>query len=342
MGNDVTQNARWMAPYGCLDAALHYLNKGYSVIATEPQGKRPLGPWTTFQKRLPTKAEVRAMWQKQPDANVAIVTGAISGIFALDTDGAAADNQIHKLGGIPTTPTSRTAKGRHYIFQHPGFHVSNRVHLYEGVDIRGDGGYIVVPPSIHPTGIQYTWDISLEDATPAKPPSWLLETLSYHEEPQPATDSKPPDWVMQALQGVAEGERDDTCHRLACHYLAKGICPEEVALLLLRWNERNHPPMGKLKGDLSPEEFVKQKIESARSFLEESSYAVELQQKLKSIASLNLASERELKLKELSTEMDIPIKALRKDLATVSASTKYTVGEAPEESFTHEELMKGR
>lgn len=131
--------------------------------------------------------------------NIGVATGAISGIFVLDVDGmegeaALADLQGH-FGPLPRTLTSLTGRGRHIIFQHPGQKVVNSTSkLGPKLDIRGDGGYFIAPPSLHQTGAYYQWDENQGWAI-APAPEWLLSlvrtqtpvphTLDY--EPSPDT-----------------------------------------------------------------------------------------------------------------------------------------------------------
>jgi len=94
---------------------------------------------------------------------VAIVTGRLSGLVVLDVDprhggdaSLAAFEARH--GPLPATVESRTGGGgRHFYFRHPGGRCPNRVGLEPGLDLRGDGGCIVAPPSIHPSGREYAW-----------------------------------------------------------------------------------------------------------------------------------------------------------------------------------------
>jgi hypothetical protein len=177
------------------EAALGYVRHGWSVIPLQPRRKRPCFPllpikqsildrygrpkrtWQPYQQRLPTEEEVIRWWGMCPDANIGIVTGTVSGIIVLDLDGL-------ELIQHPRTPISLTGKGMHIFYRHPGGRV--RGFVRPGMDFKGDGGYVVAPPSIHPSGVRYAWqnDPFIE---PADPPDWLLELIFPREiEPAPA------------------------------------------------------------------------------------------------------------------------------------------------------------
>ena len=106
---------------------------------------------------------VRSWWARWPDANVGIATGAVSGFFALDIDPrhggpASLEAWESEHGALPQTLESETGGGgSHKLFHHPGLSVKNRTNLAPGVDVRSDGGYIVAPPSLHPSGRRYQW-----------------------------------------------------------------------------------------------------------------------------------------------------------------------------------------
>jgi putative DNA primase/helicase len=104
------------------------------------------------------------------------VTGAVSGLLVLDLDNPDAVQMAEELG-LPPTTRVKTAKGQHAYFRHPGFEVRNFVKKLAGVDARSDGGYVVGPPSTHPTGAVYEWITSPWEAAPADPPGWLLELI---------------------------------------------------------------------------------------------------------------------------------------------------------------------
>ena len=139
-------------------AALDYLARGWSVVIVQPRAKRPIVRWQTFQKRLPSEDRVRGWLAEHPDANLAVVTGGLSGLVVLDVDPrhggiASLERWERDHGALPPTVESQTGGGgRHLYFAHPGREVRNRAGLAPGLDLRGDGGVIVVPPSIHPSG----------------------------------------------------------------------------------------------------------------------------------------------------------------------------------------------
>jgi hypothetical protein len=138
-------------------AALSYLARGWSVIPVRPREKRPLVAWQIYQQQLPTTQEVERWYARWTDANVGIVTGAISGLVVLDVDPRhggteSLDAWERDQGPLPRTVEARSGGGgRHLYFAHPGGVVHNRVALLPGVDVRGDGGLIVAPPSMHPS-----------------------------------------------------------------------------------------------------------------------------------------------------------------------------------------------
>ena len=99
---------------------------------------------------------IAGWWTQYPDANVGIATGAASGVVVVDVDGEAGEAALAQYGPLPATVESRTGKGRHLLYT--GSDVRNSAgKLGPQLDVRGDGGYIVAPPSIHPNGHAYRW-----------------------------------------------------------------------------------------------------------------------------------------------------------------------------------------
>jgi hypothetical protein len=143
-----------------LEWALYYLRRGWSVVPVRRGEKIPALPWHQFQTRRATEAEVRD-WFSDPTMGVGIVTGAISNLVIADFDGdvgAATEQQLlSRLGAGPVALTG--GGGCHRFFSHPGRKVYTRTGILPGMDIRGDGGFIVAPPSVHASGRQYSWDV---------------------------------------------------------------------------------------------------------------------------------------------------------------------------------------
>ena len=169
-----------------VEAAIGYLAMGFPVIPLCPPdhlgvsnshmencqnpGKAPLiNNWQRYAKELPSLGQVANWWRSWPSANLGGPTGPRWG-FALDVD-PRHDGDLH-VGGtdrpIPDTVTNLTGGGgTHHLFLcPPGLEIGNRAGLFPGVDIRGLGGQIVLPPSLHASGRKYQWDGGFEPRAP--------------------------------------------------------------------------------------------------------------------------------------------------------------------------------
>jgi hypothetical protein len=192
--------------------------------AKHPRTKTGLSEATTDPETI------GAWWRHWPEANVGVRTGFISGIVVLDVDSYhGGDDGLGELvaeyGELPATMEAETGGGgRHLIFAHPGegVDVRNRAGLATGVDLRGDGGYIVAPPSLHVSGAFYQW---AETVLPAPLPAWLIERPKPPRRvtsmPVVHNPSEHP-WVRAAFDGelrdlrlAAEGTRNDQLNRTA-------------------------------------------------------------------------------------------------------------------------------
>jgi hypothetical protein len=171
-----------------LEAALEYSRRGWSVMPVARGAKLPLDKWKKYQTELPTEKQIRDWWSVSPDMNVGLITGALSGVVILDVDGEEGQEEARRRGGIPFTPQVQSRPQRfHFYFRHPGFPVSNFAKKTKnktelpGLDFRGDGGYALLPPSLHASGDVYHWIVSPDDAEFAEAPEWLLELLKSDE-----------------------------------------------------------------------------------------------------------------------------------------------------------------
>jgi hypothetical protein len=172
-----------------LQAALDYQKRGFSVIPVKPDidpienkvMKKPYISWSEFQKRKATQDEIRAWWQKWPRAMIGIVTGEISNLFCVDSDSEAAYQKTQEL--IPDSlivPIAKTPRGWHLYFLFPkDSKLTIAAGVLPGVDYRGEGGYIIAPPSVNDFGQAYAWmpGLSLDDVEPTPTPSALLSAL---------------------------------------------------------------------------------------------------------------------------------------------------------------------
>jgi hypothetical protein len=153
--------------------------RGFSVIPLEPRGKKPATKWLAFQQARPSRANIQAWFLTDPARNLGIVTGAISGLVAVDCD--SPDAIAWADEHLPATEMKTiTARGQHWFYRHPGVPVSNKAHVRTSVcdlalDVRGDGGYVVGPTSEHESGFVYTcagaWPPPSE--LPAFDPAWI-------------------------------------------------------------------------------------------------------------------------------------------------------------------------
>jgi hypothetical protein len=151
--------------------ALALVNHGLVLLPTGPD-KKPLTKWQEYQTERPTVNTYRKWADRFQNANPAVITGAVSGVVVLDIDDPAF---FHKLAGdLPETPISKTPRGFHLWYRHPGYHIPNSANRSLSVDFRGDGGYIIVPPSIMHDG-SYSWVQSIDDYDFDPLPNWVID-----------------------------------------------------------------------------------------------------------------------------------------------------------------------
>ncbi len=232
-----------------LQAALAYARRGWSVIPLQHGEKRPLVRWMPYQRQAAAEPEIRDWFHRWPDANVGIVTGIVSGLVVLDIDaphgGEAALSELEQRHGRlqDTVEAITGGGGRHLYFGHPGVVVRNKVGLAPGIDLRGDDGMVVAPPSLHPSGRRYAWapSHSPEEAVPAVMPDWL-HRLAVGTPGRLGHSAAY--WRQLVLEGVPEGQRNNTIASLTGHLLWHGVDTDVALELLLCWNRvRCRPPL---------------------------------------------------------------------------------------------------
>lgn len=221
-----------------VDKVLEYVDLGWSILPVKPDEKRPyMSNWVQYQKTRADRDMVNSWFSSLSNAGVGLVTGRVSGVIVLDVEHDCPIPIEDILKKYPTEMVSKSGGGgRHLFYSYPQGvgRISNRVRIFEGADLRADGGFIVLPPTLHASGDRYEW---LRRGPMGAFPRELLDM-----------DSRPKaqegdGWICEALRGVTEGGRNDTCARLAGYFFKKGMSADIVEALLIEWNERNDPPM---------------------------------------------------------------------------------------------------
>lgn len=217
--------------------AAEYADSGWSILPVRPEEKRPyMTNWLQYTHTRASKPTVDNWFTNLAGAGVGVVTGKISNMVVLDVENDCPTPIEELLRRYPTQMISRTGSGGYHLFyQYPTTvnKVSNRVKLFEGADLRADGGFIVLPPTRHVNGNCYEWV--------KRGPLGAFPMAFLDMSAQPKVQGE--GWITEALRGVSEGGRNDACARLAGYFFKKGLTFDIVEALLLEWNERNDPPL---------------------------------------------------------------------------------------------------
>jgi hypothetical protein len=221
--------------------ALFYLEKmNFSVIPIRPGDKKPLIPWLPYQKERASREKIVEWWTKTPNANIGIVTGEISDLDVIDIDSEEGRKNIEPyLPDSFLAPTVNTPRGGlHYYCRHePG--MNNKAGVIAGTDFRGEGGYVVAPPSANGNGKAYRWEPDIKIGTTPVPP--LPDAYFKHIKNSTLRgdykggdvkgDEKAIQQIQQIQQFLQKGTRDnDIFHVLNC--LSKGGLEKELAYII--------------------------------------------------------------------------------------------------------------
>jgi hypothetical protein len=258
-----------------LDAALAYANRGLQVFPLHyivehagqlhcSCGNRECGKNAAKHPypRLAPKGLLNATddvglierwWGTRVPYNVGLRTGRESGIVVIDIDPRHGGDEAlaeleSRFGALPQTWRFLTGGGgEHIIFRHPGCRVPNSASaLAPGLDVRGDGGFIVAPPSRHVSGRTYGIDVDHhpDDVPLADMPVWLARMVATPAKPNGRCATLPESWRKLVAEGVSEGRRNEAIARLAGLLLRKHIDPYVTLDLCRAWNScRCRPPL---------------------------------------------------------------------------------------------------
>lgn len=238
ISNDASSNESSFAnekKLSMYEMACFYVNTmNWSVFPLIHKDKKPAIPWAEYQKRLPTEEELNKWFNGNKLHNIGIATGSISGIDVVDLDSEKAiefaENNFH----LPIFRV-KTARGWHLYFKHrEGVKNFQKRENFPDIDLRGEGGYVVAPPSIHPSGSQY---------------SWFIDDLMANTELHPLPDifasksSTKKLSIDEIEQGVPEGMRNATMARYVGLLIRKGFNRDQCLNRCMETNKRNTPPL---------------------------------------------------------------------------------------------------
>jgi len=231
-----------------IEAALSYAENGWPVFPLSPNGKSPLKGSNGHKDASLSPEQIQTWWNNNPTANIAVATGNPSSLIVFDVDPQHGGHQSFKAieqryGPLPETRMSRTAHGGlHRFYQYPndGNRYPNAVELQglPGIDVRGDGGYVVLPPSKLYNRLSYIWGKT--DIPIAPTPEWLLNALTHQKSqnekiPQGGGFARVADekWVTEAVEKAREGNRNQIGFHLAQQLRDDGYSRSEAEPIML-------------------------------------------------------------------------------------------------------------
>lgn len=230
-------------------AAMALAHRGLAVFPVDPLTKAPKTRHGCKDATL-QDATIIELWRKWPAAGIGVATGQPSGIVAIDIDPTSGGEDgfnelVSRLGTPGRTVRVLTPRGGYHLwFRAPAARVPcSAGTLGPGVDVRGDGGYVIAPPTTRPDGSGWRWwagNAPLADLQPA----WLdaLTAPAVIEPARPAAG--PGSWVATLASGIPEGRRNATLTSLVGHLLARDVDVHLSARLVHLVNESAcHPPL---------------------------------------------------------------------------------------------------
>lgn len=235
-----------------LNEALNYLKSGLSVIPLRSKSKEPLIKWQEFQKRHASESEVKEWFKKWPDANLGIVTGSVSRVSIVDLDGLEGVKEATRLS-LTSCLVTITGKGKHLWFRVNDTLIANSVRSYPGIDIRGEGGYVLAPPSVHPNGTRYRFNrpfASCVGNLPLFPTSLFASDAPLTSGASAPGVVKEESWIAKDLEAMTNGNIDNTLFRVCSRLRNDGYSSTDAYILLNPHAERAGAAEGHLQAKI--------------------------------------------------------------------------------------------
>ena len=239
-----------------LEAALEYAGRGWSVMPVG-RNKKPLIKWREATREELTNADnIRRLWAQFPDANVGIITGARSGGLVVIDEDIDDDKGLdgvkaledwcdqNDICPIDSPATVQTGRGGRHLYVRSEFVYHNQQGCLEGVDIRGEGGYVVAPPSIHgETGREYIWDIETDFPEVPEADSDVTFFLASMEN-QGKKETKTGVMKNDFTQKVSEGGRNTKLFKYIARLQYDGEKDSDIVDYAKAYNETHlQPPL---------------------------------------------------------------------------------------------------
>lgn len=246
-----------MAETTMLDAALSYARLGLAVFPLVEGAKNPATA-KGFKNASTDEKTVRTWWMRNPNYNIGIACGNGTMVIDLDVDEAKDEDGTATLrkweddnGKLPETATAVTGRGGLHMLYRIDGEVRCSANPKLGVDVRGDGGYIVAPPSIHPNGTQYAWERDPREHEIAAADGNVMAFVEFVQ-----GKNKEEDKALSVPGEIESGGRNNTLFKLACSLQSKGLGNSAILVAVMAENaEKCNPPL--------PQSEVRRLVESA-------------------------------------------------------------------------------
>jgi len=225
-----------------------YLDAGLTIIPIPYQQKAAAIKWEEYQHRKPTDAEIQEWFLNGHKTNIAVVCGSTSNNLVVpDCDSI---EKFYELAAVicECTNTDDILDFTTIVTTSKGYHIWLRTaeptksQKFPQLDIKGEGGYVLIPPSVHPSGAVYKFTNEIEVPTIRQIVSLKDIGIDVEQKQPDEPSNNQPGWVSKLLLGVDEGSRNDSAIKLAGYF--RNYHPIDVTeRLLIDWNLKNTPPL---------------------------------------------------------------------------------------------------